>query len=219
MADEVKTETTETTPATESTPVVTETAPVAEVPVVEAVPELAPAPVATSVKAKAKVQVVEKPATTPTNFTDMVAQIKKSGTIAQKTLVASIEAYMTNMAPGKPVSNDDGAKFQYQLWKTIHNLAHNAPLPEFRSLWNLLLAYVHNHKQGVFADRYLFRFSEYWIQSIEELNGFQRILNLINLTCDPGTRVLGLRQVNLDATLSEAFTEDARQRILSFYRV
>lgn len=206
MAEEIKTETTESVKAVETVPVVEEAKPAAPVAV-------------EPVKAKAKVQVVEKPAPAATNLSDLVAQIKKSGTIAQKSLVASIETYMANMAPGKPVSNEDGDKYQYQFWKTIQNLVHNAPVDEFKSLWNLLLMFVHQHKQGVFHDRYIFRFSEYWIHSVEELNGFQRILNLINLTCDPATRAVGLRQVNLDATLADGFTEEARQRILGFYRV
>lgn len=210
MAEETKVEAT------------TETVPVVDKPAETTAPvtKTTPEPVkAETIKAKPKVQVVEKPAAQPTNLSDIVAQIKKSGTIAQKSLVTSIEAYMTNMAPGKPVKTDDGAKYQYQLWKTIQNLAHNAPVEEFKSLWNLLLMFVNQHKQGVFHDRYLFRFSEYWVHSIEELNGFQRILNLINLTCDPATRALGLRQINMDATLTDGFTDEARQRILSFYRV
>lgn len=209
MAEENTTPVAETTEPTKVTVTAKQPEPVKEPePVAEVKPVVKP-----------KAQNTEKPVVATPNLADTVAQIKKSGTLAQKSLVTAIENYMANMAPGKPVDPDTGVKHQYALWKTIHNLVHNAPASEFKSLWSLLLAFFNTYKEGVFHDRYLFRFSEYWSYSNEELNGFQRVLNLINLSCDPATRAIGLRQVNLDTTLRDGFSEEARQRLLNFYKV
>lgn len=152
-----------------------------------------------------------------TDFNSMMNNFKQNGTVAEKSLISGIEQYMKNMAPGKPLDFDSGARFQYQFWKLISNIAETAKPDEFKKLWSILLAYYREFKTGVFHERYVFRFSENWIWSEAELNGFQRVLNIINLTCDPKERAIGLKQVSLDRSLSEGFSDDARQRIVGYY--
>jgi len=153
-----------------------------------------------------------------TDFQTLIANMRSTGTQAQKILIASLDRYVTDMQPGRVVKDSEGARSQYNLWKAITYIAETAPVDEFKRLWNILLAYSEEYKDGVFQDRYIFRFSEYWIWSEHELNGLHRILNIIKLTSNTATRADGLRQVSLDRSLMEGFTDDARQRIIMFYK-
>lgn len=153
----------------------------------------------------------------PSEFTKLIDDLKVSGTSTQKILITSIEKYIDTMTPGKPVKDDAGAKSQYDLWKIISYLAEQAPGDEFKKLWNILLAYFEEYKDGVFHDRYIYRFSEFWVWPEHELNGMHRILNLVKLTCNPADRGHGLKNVSLDRSLTEGFSEEARQRITTFY--
>lgn len=99
----------------------------------------------------------------PTEFEQLVHQLKADGSPAVKGLINSIESYMETMAPGKPLDPDLGAQTQFQFWKTISHLVEGSPQEEFRRLWSILLMYVNQYKgeRQVFNMRYVFRFSEY----------------------------------------------------------
>lgn len=196
-----------------------------------AVEEPKPAPVVEPVKVVAKAVQTAKvtPKAAPTvqattqgtggepTFIDIIAQIKERGTVQQRALITAIENYAEAMKPGKPVDGDAGARIQFGFWKTILTVAESADVAEFKILWNILLGFFHQERAGVFHERYVFRFSEFWVQSEAELTGFQRILNLIKLTADANTRQQSLKQVDLQRMLEVGFTETGRQRILSFY--
>jgi hypothetical protein len=161
-----------------------------------------------------------QPAPAPaTSFDNIVADLKAKGSIAEKSLIQSLESYIAAMKPGMPVAEHDGAQHQYTLWRTMHSLIHQSSPEEFPKQWNLLLAFFFNNQNEgqVFHDRYVFRFSEYWNRHEDELNAYQRLLNLVKLTSNPNTRKQNLKQVSLDRTLSVGFTEDGRQKLLSFY--
>lgn len=154
----------------------------------------------------------------PSDFEATVAKLKSEGTGAQKATILGIEQYIDNMKPGKPLQHHDGAMHQYRFWKLISHLLETAPQEEFRKLWAILLLHAKQHSEGVFADRYVFRFAEHWSQNVAELNAFQRIINIIRLTADPEKRAAGLKQVDLNRSMEEGFTETARQRLISFYK-
>ena len=187
--------------------------------VIETAVEVQAAPEVTeTVKQEDPVAQVQETATSgESDFTKAIENLKKTGTSNQRALINSLEMYIERMAPGMPVDNDQGARNQYMLWKTIVNISTNAPINEFKSLWSLLLAYFKEFETGVFHERYIFRFSEFWVQPDAELHGLQRVLNLIKLTCNPATREQGMKQVDLHRTLADGFSEDARSRIVNFY--
>lgn len=210
-----------TQPAEEPAPAPVQEEP-APAPVVEETqpapaPEPAPTPTVTAAVSTTVAQVENQQEPAPTGFDALIAQIKESGTRAQKDLVNSLEHYMVNMKPGKPVNPDEGARHQYVLWKTITGITETAPVDEFKKLWSILLGYFNQYGKGVFHDRYVFRFSEFWQYDERQLAAFQRILNLLKLTANPKTRAMGLRQVDMNRTLADGFTEEGRQRIVGFY--
>jgi len=164
-------------------------------------------------KVEEQTQVIEY-----TEFETLINKIKESGTATQKTLILAIETYMEKMKPGMPVDDATGARNQYVFWKTISGLVERAEKDEFKKLWSILLGYFDQYKDGAFHDRYVFRFSEFWHYSISELNAYQRVINLIKLTANAKERESGLKQVDLERTLAEGFSEEARQRIITFYK-
>lgn len=152
------------------------------------------------------------------DFNSLIQGVKDNGTTKQKILISAIEKYMVDMQPGKPVGGDAGARFQYMFWKTLSEVIEQSNQEEFKKSWNIILAYFNQFKTGVFHDKYVFRFAEFWAWNEGELNAFQRILNLIKLTCNPAERQVGLKQVSLERSLAEGFSDDGRQRILTFYQ-
>lgn len=201
-----------TAPVVPPTPV----APVAPVvPPTPVTPPAPAAPLAGLVQAVVKETVVSN----ETPFTVRIDAIKESGTNQEKSLVAALDAYVDFMKPGAPVAPDRGVKQQYTLWKTILALAENAPKEQFNALWNILLAYFDNYKDGVFHDRYLFRFIDQWIWSENDLKAMQNIFNLLQLTANPAKRKEGLARVQLEKTLATGINDEGRDRINLFYLV
>lgn len=161
---------------------------------------------------------VAKSAAKVDSFDEVIAAVEASGTSDQRNLVAFLQGYVTKMAPGVPFDFQDGAKVQYNLWKTIHSVTENYTQDDFRKLWFILLAFFHKHSgKGAFGERYVFRASEFWTHGDDELNAFQRILNLLIITADPVTRQKGLASVSVTNSVHVGFSEEARQRVLTFY--
>lgn len=172
--------------------------------------EPAPAPVVDSVKDAA--------ADNGSDFDQLISSLKLKGTSEEKSLIHTIEMYIESMKPGKPVRSVEGAQSQYTLWMALFNVIHNAPSSQFKSLWNIVLGFFVKHEKGALGECYYNRFSEMWKYDTNQLTAFQRLLNLISLTANPATREVGLRQVNLDVTLSKGFSEDGRNRLIAFYK-
>jgi len=127
-----------------------------------------------------------------------------------------LKTYTEDMKPRVPVNNDAGAAKNYTLWKTLEDIINLEDNTLFKEKYKLVNKYFNDYKDGAFGPIYLFRFSEYWRWSTDELDAFHRLLNIIVLTCDPTKRQEGLKQVDLNKALSEGFTEQARQNITNF---
>lgn len=151
-------------------------------------------------------------------FQKKMAEIAAQGTPEQSGLIAKLNNYLEDMKPGKPMTGESGVVKQFQLWRTIFSTIENSPIEQFKSLWSIVLAFFHEYSEGVFHESYVYRFSEHWKHSKQELDGFQRILNLIKVSADPKTRANTAKQVDLDKTLAQPFSEEGRNRLLSFYK-
>jgi hypothetical protein len=191
-------------------PVVEQTAaPVVE----EKQPEAPKAPVQAS-----KAEVKQAPAKTPTTLDQLIQRVQESGNQTEKMVVEAIAQYREVMQPGKPVVPANGVQAQYRLWKFLSYLLESAPQEDFRRAWNVLLNMVHLHKDEIFGDRYVYRFSEEWTFFQEELSAYQRLLNILKLTANAQERATGLKQVDLNRSLEVGFSESARQRLVGFYK-
>lgn len=153
-----------------------------------------------------------------TEIQQLLEVLKESGTVYEKMLVNSMGNYCKKMAPGVPVSNEAGVQEQYLLWTTLRSVIQKAPDEEFKRLWSIVLAIAEDQKDGAFTDSCLFRFSEYWRADLEELTGFQRILNLIKVTSNVESRNKNIRTVDLTRTLDKGINEYGRSRLVSYYQ-
>lgn len=215
----------ETPPAAPEIPAVPEAVIEQAVPQV-VVPPAPPAPVAapvitpTPTPAVKPLQAAAKPAQAPqaTNFAAMIASVKENGSSFQQNLVAALETYVEDMAPGKRHLPDDAAMKQYTLWVTIRNAVNDSPVEEFKNLWALILAFFVEYAEKALHERFVFRFAEHWRWAKQELDGFQHILNLIKLTADPKVRAVGLKRIDLDRALVLPITDEGRQRLIKFYK-
>lgn len=186
-------------------------------------------PVAAPVVEQALPQVVQPPVKTDpvvelkqpeaaVGFAALIQNIKTEGTPEQKRMILGIEQYMERMTPGLSMDFNDGARHQHMLWKLLQGVIERAPQEQFKRMWSIILGYFEQHKDGVFGDRYIYRFSEYWHQGEAELAAFQRIINVIRLTSNAEERAKGLRQVDLSRSLEQGFSEQGRQRVVGFYQ-
>ena len=218
MADNNQTKPTEAvTPA--PTPVVTPaptaaTTP-APTPVVTVAPTPAPTPVVTVAPTEAPKTVVDQPRVL--GFEETMQNIRNAGKLEHRLLVEALDDYVVTMAPGVPLDRNFAAKKQVVLWKTIKTVVENNH-KDFKVMWNIILAYFNNYKDGVFSEYCVFRVPESLNMERTDIKAFHNILNLIIATANPDTRSVGLYEAPLNSSLSVGFSEEGKQRIISFYR-
>lgn len=155
----------------------------------------------------------------PTDFENLIKGIQENGTLEEKLIVDKMNAYITDMTEGVPITFDKAARLQYGLWTTLYGTIEKSPEAEFPKRWSLILQYFNrysgNHEP--LCDVMVYRYAEHWTRGVKELDVFQRILNLIILTCNPVNRRSGLKQVSMEKTLKDLISEAGRQKIIQFY--
>jgi len=172
-------------------------------------PTVAKAPVA----AVAKTEVAEE----PTEFAKFMAKIEATGTPAQKALVGNLAQYLNNMKKGRPMTPVTGAAQNHFLWNTLFQVVEKAVAEDFRTQWNIVLAWFEEHKNDAFGPRHVFRFAEAWTRDPDHLAAMQRLINLIHLTSNRAEREDNLKRVDLGRTLAHPFSEEGRSRVMGFY--
>lgn len=165
-----------------------------------------PAPVAPTVKTRK-----EEPAKPV--FVPSEPQGEKS--VSRAIFDDQIQRYMEGMRPGKPVNARDGAKLQKILFNTIQ-VALNQTGSDFSAFYGELLRLVKEHRNGLFHERYVFRFMDTVQVVPAERRNFERMLNLMLTTCDPATRAHSLKQVDLPASIN-GLPQAQQQKLTEFY--
>lgn len=151
----------------------------------------------------------------------LARMVAEKGSPGQRAIMTELEKYRTHMARGishgfNSSGVHTGALRQYSLWQTLKNVINNYDQEEFRRTWTTLLHFVADNRDGVFSDRLAMRFSEFWSQDTDELQRFQRVMNLILISSDPHESKNLKSVVSLDKTL-EGFPEVGRRRVLEYY--
>jgi hypothetical protein len=182
----------------------------------------APSPVVTPVVKPVVVNTVVTSAAKPTtaaeaSMVNVFQKMRESGTVFEKMTMASLDSYVDKMKPGLPIPADVGARNQFALWKLFESVIETAPEAEFKKLWSVILAFFNADKSGVFGERYVYRFADQWVWSIDELNSMQRILNLVINTKTPATRALDIKRISIAKTV-EGFSEKAKERLNNYYQ-
>lgn len=139
-------------------------------------------------------------------------------TLGMKLLEEGIAEYAAAMAPRKPVNDKDGRMYQVKLWRIIQGVLRS-PAKEFTKNYSRLLSLVNEHRDGVFSDRYIYRWMPELTLPGNDKKNFERILNLLVATADPATRAQGLKQVDLKLIVNGLKDGEHQQRLLEYYKV
>ena len=150
---------------------------------------------------------------TATEVVDELADVDINSKIAYQTILT----YMTNMAPRVPVTIEDGVRHQISLYRALTSIINNTE-KDFNLVFGTLLKLFDEHKDGVFREASLFRFTEHITLPDNDRKSFLRILNMFKLTASPLSREIAVKQINFPMTL-EFIGEKGKSKIMSFFRV
>lgn len=205
---------TKTTPTDEKvpTPVFTEMTPEPT-----PTPEVTQAPPAPTVEPTLAPVALNKQQATDVTLESVIEAINQSSNTSAKFAIAGLQRYIANMQPGVPMDQKDAAFHQTGLWKTLYNFIENTE-EDFDKVYSVILGLFFKHKEGVFHEHYVFRAMSDVTLDSDEISAFQVLINLIKVTANQVGRQAALKQnVDISRTLANVFSENARQKILSFY--
>lgn len=158
-------------------------------------------------------------ASTVQTFQQKIDTIKASGSEEERTVVAQIENYISNMAIGVPQDEQKCGRQQMALWRLI-NIIGNYEGIKFNKGWGLLLDYFFENKDGALSERGVYRGAKYINLSSDDLNLFHAYLNLLLVTCEVKSRSNASKQINFaKLTKSASITPKMSSNIISFYKV
>lgn len=153
---------------------------------------------------------------TVSSFDKYVEEIKEEGSGTRYDAVLSLEDYIDNMAPRLPISDQEGARYQKNLWN-LFNVTSLLDSKEFTRTWQVINVYFKQYKNAVFSSNYLYRFGATLDLTPEEVDAFNNLCNLLILACDSSTRETNLKKVDLVKTTENYFSEEAKNNIINFY--
>lgn len=176
------------------------------------------------VQPEIKVVVPQEQTTTPVvkstqaqSFMGRVEALKQNGTVTEKGLISRLENYVSKMAPKNQMNEKDGSALQMSLYKTMLNVIEKSD-SEFVSCFNILLGFFKEYEKQAFGDLYVNRFMENGTLKGQEAITFQKLVNMLKVTCETSTRQAALKQMSLEKALEKGLSEQGRQRIIAFYR-
>lgn len=161
------------------------------------------------------VQQVAKTATPGIMHTASVPGVSEM--IKDDNLKTRLTAYSEMMAVGRPTTVEEGSLQQLNLWNTVKWVL-GLEGGDFVRCYSKLLEFVLENRKGIFSERYAYRFFDSLKMSSSERKNFERIMNLLLTTCDPKTRALAMKQIDMRSTLSGLTDPLMQQRIAGFYQ-
>jgi hypothetical protein len=221
-------QTSEEAPAVQEDTQVATTQTVQEAVVIIAAPAIVPAvqvaPVTPTIPAVVVTSTVT-PTVTTTNtqsletsaeLSSLIERVKATNDKPSIDVINGFLDYVNLMKPNKPMNEETGIKHQVKLYRMFQFMM-NQPLADFNLVMATVLRIVDENKEkGAFADRYAFRFTEHSPLSKNDTDAFVRFMNLLVTISAVSGRKNAIKQVDLNRTLIYGFTDEARQRMLTF---
>lgn len=124
--------------------------------------------------------------------------------------------YTEAMDKAKPMVPADGGKWQYSLFKAIKSIFLAKSQEDFNNEFNTVLSFFNKNKDGIFNEKFIFRFPENWPGSQAEYTQNRRLVYLIIQTADPKGRKKALDQINMEM-VAEGMTEAQKNYLYNFY--
>lgn len=132
---------------------------------------------------------------------------------------AELENYLVQMAPGKQMEWEQGARYQVSLYRTLQ-LIINQIDKDFELVFGTLLATYHEFGmgRGALGPQHLFRFTGMINMSADDIKGFHKVNHLLLMLADPEQRAQNIKHVDFNAQLAHGLSDDGRRRVLSFFK-
>ena len=160
---------------------------------------------------------VVKPEPTPTPKAPAPATgSNKEKSPTQVLIEESINEYLEKMAPGRSHTGNAGELLQLKFYRTLSTILRLEG-SEFARVFSWLLLTVNAHREGVFHERYVFRYFDAINLTNPERRNFERLVNMLITTCNPKTRNRTIKQVDIPATMAGFKNSAMHQRVMEFY--
>lgn len=177
-------------------------------PSIQSAPVVAVAPVV-----KESLVVVEAGGVTPyANINRVLAEVPK----AKHAIIHFLMEYARDMAPRRPIPEQQGATYQVDLYRQLHSLI-NKEDEHFRPLFTAVLMFFTHEATRCFAASHAFRFSEITKLNADERASFNSLIDLLRLLGPVETRKENAKFVSLQKALAKNMTDTGRNRILSYF--
>lgn len=158
------------------------------------------------------------------NAADQKADQPVEGTIlrtidnaTEQSIEEALVFYKKTMKPGTTHQGGEGVVAQVKFYRTVQTILRQTG-SKFTKLWSDLLAFVHEHRDDIFHEKYAFRYFDQLRQlTAQDRKNFERIMNLLLVTCDPSTRSRATEQVDINATMEGFPDETFYQKVRAFY--
>jgi hypothetical protein len=149
---------------------------------------------------------------------DAVAASYGVTSISALLALQTIDGYIAAMGPAIPVNEEEGGRQQVTLYRAMTSVINNSG-DDFENAFSALLAAFYKHKDTVFNEVSVYRFSENMMLPKADRDTFQRLINMCMLTADPKGRSAGVKQINFEATLGNSINDEGRQRINAYFHL
>jgi len=151
-------------------------------------------------------------------LSSLIERIAATKNVPAINAINDIKQYIVDMNPGRTMTTVDGSRNQVILFRAIRSIIEFTG-SDFQIAFATLLRFFDEYKNGVFGERYVFRFMESVSLSPEERRAYERIVTLLKITSSAQGRKEALRQVNFQKILQYSFTEEGKQKVLGFFNV
>lgn len=131
-----------------------------------------------------------------------------------------IKQYIAAMSPGQMVEELTGKRHQKALFGALGQILNDTDADgSYNKSLTALLKVFDLAKAGAFHETHVYRFMDSVELREEQIKSFQRWINLLTVTASVKGRAQALRQIDFDKALQYGLSEQARQRIRSFYNI
>ena len=176
--------------------------------------------------------VVKKPVTpTPNNtvkkepvssFLNKINEFKEKGNINEKSLISSIETYISLMSPNVPVTPENGMKYNRGLYQSVRNILTNKTFShaDITSCLDILCLFVNEYRNTVFHETMINRFAYMWTtQNEKEFIEYTNIMYLFMMLCNPLTRKEEMTKINFKTFFSILNDEQKQTRLTNYFKI
>lgn len=132
-----------------------------------------------------------------------------------KTILGQLETYNGHMSFAHHVTEEEGFKYQKLLLTAFRGALDNPNQTESLLCWDTILFVINQHRDTVYSDRLVCRFTT----SLTEVD-YQLFVSIVHLavkTCSPRTRLKELATIDLRTLTERLRNQRMAQNILTYY--